>query len=111
MQRTRVMALLMSASLLVAACSSGEQADEATETSGETGTESVERTTTTSPFSTTTTTTTVPPRYVPLLEEPPPFEEVTLTTEGRSGSLRQVLAGRTDRGAGRARLPHGLRCR
>ena len=81
MQRVRVVTLLTTVILLVAACSASESDEGATNTSDGSAADTVERTTTTSPFSTTTTTTTIPPRMVPLLDEPPPFEEVTLTTE------------------------------
>lgn len=81
MQRLRVVTILASVVMLIAGCSTSEQADGTSETSGGSTQETVEKTTTTSPFSTTTTTTTIPVRLVPLLAEPPPFEEVTLATD------------------------------
>ena len=81
MQRFRTLGLVVSVLVLVAGCSTDAATDEAGDTSPDPVGDTVAATTTTSPFSTTTTTTTVAPRYVPLLEEPPPFEEVTLTTE------------------------------
>ena len=79
MQRLRLVALTLSVLVFAAACSS--PADESAETDASTPVPTGERTTTTSPFSTTTTTSTVAPSYVPLLDEPPPYEEVTLSTE------------------------------
>jgi len=80
MQRMRLTALLFVLAVAGSACS-GTAAEEATQTGDDNVAGSVEKTTTTSPYSTTTTTTTLAPRFVPLLEEPPPFEEVTFTTE------------------------------
>ncbi len=79
MQRLRSVALTVSVLLATAACSS--PAEETADTGSAAPVETAERTTTTSPFSTTTTTTTVAPSFVPLLDEPPPFEEVVLQTD------------------------------
>lgn len=81
MQHRRLGAQLLAVTLLLAACAT-EVADERESPSGgDPATTAAEATTTTSPFSTTTTTTTIPPRFIPLLDEPPPFEEITLQTD------------------------------
>ena len=79
MQHRRFLAPSLAMILLVAACST-DTADDPGAPSGDLATAVADATTTTSPFSTTTTTTTIPPRFVQLLDEPPPFEEVTLLT-------------------------------
>ncbi len=81
MLRFRIGVAVLSAAMLVAGCSDASTEDESDTSASSSEQSESENTTTTSPYSTTTTTTTIPVRLVPLLEEPPPFEEVTLTTE------------------------------
>ena len=81
MQHRRLVTLLASFAMVLAACSGGSADDPSGDPAGDPSTDSTQATTTTSPFSTTTTSTTVPARYAQLLAEPPPFEDVTLTTE------------------------------
>jgi hypothetical protein len=67
--------------LLLAACSTDVADEPEAASAGDPARIAAAATTTTSPFSTTTTTTTIPPRFIPLLDEPPPFEEITLRTD------------------------------
>ena len=78
---TRHLALFLSILLLLGACDGGSADGEVSDIAIESVADSDDTTTTTSPFSTTTTVVTIPPSYVPLLDEPPPFEEVAITTE------------------------------
>ena len=80
MLRFRIGVAVLSSVILVAGCSSSTPAEEDAEAASPVNQDSA-NTTTTSPYSTTTTTTTIPGRLVPLLEEPPPFDEVTIATE------------------------------
>ena len=80
MLRVRIGVAVLSSVMLVAGCSRAAPAEEGAEGASPVNQGSA-NTTTTSPYSTTTTTTTIPGRLVPLLEEPPPFDEITITTE------------------------------
>lgn len=80
MLRVRIGVAVLSSVMLVAGCSRAAPTEEGAEGASPVNQGSA-NTTTTSPYSTTTTTSTIPGRLVPLLDEPPPFDEVTITTE------------------------------
>ncbi len=80
MQHRRVLAHALALVVLLAACSTDRADEPGAPSNGGSDSAAAEVTTTTSPFSTTTTTSTIPPRLIPLLDEPPAFEEVALLT-------------------------------